>query len=81
MPHPTAEPVSFSIMSPVAMTKNENKIPSEEAKKLIRIVMLVAPLWATSPRILRDRTGRTQGIRLRIIPPIKAKPRMNGREI
>ena len=24
MPHPTAEPVSFSIMSPVAMTKNEN---------------------------------------------------------
>ena len=81
MPHPTADPVSFSIISPVAITKNENKIPSEEAKKLIRIVELFKPLWATKPRILMDRTGRTQGIRLRINPPIKAKPRMNRREI
>ena len=56
-------------------------MPSEEAIKLIRVVLLVAPLWDTKPRILRDRIGRTQGIRFRMIPPIKAKTRMNGRDI
>ena len=81
MPHPTAEPVSFSIMSPVAMTKNENKIPKEEAKKLIRMVVLVAPLWATKLRILIDRTGRRQGTRWRIIQQTRAQQRMQGREL
>ena len=62
------------------MTKNENKIPREEATKLIRVVLLVPPLWDTNPKILRDKTGKTQGIRFSIIPPIKAKPRINESE-
>ncbi len=56
-----------------AINSNENRIPAEDAKNPTRTARCAEPPWLTTFSSLIDRTGSTQGIKLRIRPPITAR--------
>ncbi len=66
-------PKVFRTMVTMAKTRNENIIPAAVIKKLWRTMRVSPPPWLIRLIIFSDKTGRTQGIRFRIKPPIIAK--------
>ena len=51
-------------------------MPAAEARKPRRTWRRSPPPWETTESSLSDSTGRTQGMTLRISPPMKARPMM-----
>ena len=78
MPQPTAMPAALTHTSAPARSRNETTMPAAEAKKLRLTARRSPPPWPTTPRSLIERTGSTQGMRLRISPPSTARTRMSG---
>ena len=81
IPHPTVFPAVCRPIVPKASRRYEEIMPAVEARKLIRTFQLFPPIFCRTPRILIDKTGNTQGMRLRIIPPTSAKPNIMCRGI
>ena len=72
IPQPRDAPVSFSIVTISASRANEVRIPALVARKRRPIARLSDPDCSTALSFMPI-TGNTQGIRLRINPPIRAK--------
>ncbi len=72
IPHPTATPKFFRVIAPTANTQKVNKMPKEVAKKPNRIERRSLSEWLSTLVSLIAKTGRTQGIKLRIKPPKRA---------
>ena len=71
-PQPIAEPAAFSAMSPLARARNVRTEPAPKASPCLR-ASAWAPPWPARDAAFIARIGNTQGIRLRISPPRKAK--------
>ena len=73
-PQPTACPVAFSRTSAPASSQKENRMPAAAATNPARTARRSPPPWPTTASSFIDKTGRTQGIRLRMSPPRNARP-------
>ena len=79
-PQPIERPAAFTAMSAPAMTRNETTMPAAVARNPARTARGARPPWLTTEMNFRLSTGSTQGIRLRIRPPISATPSMASSE-
>ena len=76
IPHPAMPVDSLTEINAPASTRKENNTPSPYVSPSLRTLPASSSACCTKPRIFIEITGSTQGITLRIMPPMNANNSM-----
>ena len=74
-PHPSCSPPARRAIRTDASARKETSTPAVKTSPCRRAFAGSSPAWWMNPSTLMDSTGSTQGMRLRIRPPTRAKSR------